>query len=244
MVALFSHTLRPAWEFTPGLPIWRLHPPVDGRIIGEVRNVETQRTCFFALTADLGRCIWRDREFHDPWWVGIERVTRNRLVLHGFEAPDSPVLRGATVVDITSGNILWSDAGWNGDEVSLLNTGVEVDGAGVEDSVSFPVMIDPRKAEETEKTVVAVWPVTEIVGGIELATNGNYTIAAAHLNAGGGDMGTLRHLLKIHDSRNGKVLYEDTIAASAKGIAPDAFFLHAGTLYYIRERKTLIAVAL
>jgi hypothetical protein len=242
MVALFTHKLRPAWDFTPGLPIWRLHPPVDGRIIGEVRNVETQHASFFALNADSGHCIWRDREFHDAWWVGIERVAGNRLVLHGFAAPDSPVLRGATVVDINSGTILWSDAMWNGDEAPLLNAGVELAGTRAGEGVSFPTMQHPQTAEATERAPLASWPVHEIVGGIELATLGGYTIAAAHITKGSGGM--LQHQLKIHNSGNGKILYEDTIVASAKGLAPDAFFLHGGTLYYIRERKTLVALAL
>jgi hypothetical protein len=244
MVALFAHKMRPAWEFSPGLPIWRLHPPVDGRIIGEVRDVETQHASFFALNAESGNCIWRDREFHDPWWVGIERVTGTRLVLHGFEAPDSPVLRGATVVDIANGNVVWSDAKWNGDESLLLGAGVESAGERVGASVSFPTMSDPRKAGDVERAVVAAWPVAEIVAGIELATFGNHTIAAAHLSRGSEGAGTLQHQLKIHDARNGKVLYEDILVASAKGIAPDAFFVQANTLYYIRERKTLVAVKL
>jgi hypothetical protein len=261
MVRLFSHRPHSAWEFTPGEPIWRLHPPVSGHIVGETRNVETKHASYFAVQSDSGRCLWRDREFHDPWWVAIERVSGERLVLHGYAAPDSPVIRGVTVVDVLAGSVVLSDPEWTGNDSLLVEAGVNPADQGIA-GTAFPVMYDPQSAQQERNAVLAAWPVEKIVGGIEIADHGTYTIAAAHLLTESAGRETLQQQLKIQDTAGGKVLYEDTIVASAKGIAPDAFFISAidplplsprerglggessksSTLYYIRERKTLVAV--
>jgi hypothetical protein len=244
MVALFSHKLRAAWEFTPGLPIWRLHPPVGGCIIGETRDVESKRASFFALESESGRCVWRDREFHDPWWVAIERVRGDKLVLHGYTAPDQPILRGVTVVEIPGGTVVLSDAAWTGDEHLLAAAGVPLDAAGIPEETAFPDMIDPQNPGDEWPAILSGWPIDEIAGGIEIADQGSYTVSAAHVKHGSGERATLTHMLKIHNAANGRIEYDDVIVAAAKGIAPDAFFITGSMLYYIRERKTLVAVRL
>jgi hypothetical protein len=242
MVALFSRRLRPAWEFTPGLPVWRLHPPVNGRIIGETRDPEAKRTTFFTVNADTGACLWRDREFHDSWWVAIERVAGDTLILHGFRSPDFPVPRGVTVVNIPTGAVVWSDAEWTGDETVLANAGVVLTGAGVSAESVFPVAHDPHEQGSVQSAVLAQWNVDAVVGSMETATRGERIVVAAHVKSTRGAETSLTQLLKIQDVRTGKVLYEDTLVASAKGFSPDAFFIHEGTLFYIRERATLCAV--
>ncbi len=244
MVALFSRRLRPAWEFTPGLPVWRLHPPVNGRIIGEVRDPEAKRATFFALNAATGACLWRDRELHDSWWVAIERVAGDMLVLHGFQAPDYPVRRGVTVVNMLTGAVVWSDAEWTGDETALANAGVVLSGAGSAGEAIFPITHDPHDAESARNAALAKWPIDVVVGPMETAGNGDHTVVAAHVKSDRSNDASLKHLLKIHDTQTGKTLYEDTLFAAAKGIAPDAFFIHEDMLFYIRERATLCAVKL
>jgi len=242
MVALFSRRLRTAWEFTPGLPVWRLHPPVNGRIIGEMRDPEAKRASFFALTAETGACLWRDRELHDSWWVAIERVVGDTLVLHGFISPDFPLPRGVSVVNIPTGTVVWSDPEWTGDETALANAGVVLSGLEPAGEATFPIPHDPHEPELAGDVVVATWPVDRVVGPMETAGQGGLTVVAAHVRSDRSNDATLKHLLKIHDARTGKTLFEDTLVAAAKGVAPDAFFIHDGMLFYIRERTTLCAV--
>jgi hypothetical protein len=243
VVDLFSRRLRCAWEFTPGLPIWRLHPPVNGRIIGEVRNTETKRATFFALSTRTGTCLWRERELHDPWWVAIDRVAGDKLVLHGYQSPDFPVRRGVTVVDIPSGTVVWSDPGWTGDEEVLAGAG-GVPSVAVAEEAAFPVALDPHTPDPAASAVLAQWPIDRIVGPMEIAEYAGRKVVAAHLGTGQSGDAPLVHLLRVYDMQTWKILYEDTLMGAAKGIAPDAFFTHAGILYYIRERTTLCAVKL
>ena len=244
MVALFSRRLHRAWEFTPGQPIWRLHPPVNKRIIGEVRDVEARQATFFALDAVTGSCLWRDRELHDAWWVAIERVAGDKLVLHGFSSPDSPVLHGATVVDIPGGTVVWSNREWTGNESELRDAGVDLSAVSIGEDTLFPIPCDPHGQEKAGYAFLSRWPINELAGALDFAGCGRYTIVAAHIKTGSGDTTGLMHVLRVHDTESGNVVYEDTLAAAAKGLAPDAFFVQGGVLYYLRERKTLCAVKL
>ena len=244
MTLLFSRRLRRSWEFTPGLLLWRLHPPVNGKIIGEVRDPEAKRTSFFALDGETGACLWRDREFHDAWWVAIERVSGDKLVLHGFTSPDFPMPRGATVVDIPSGTCVWSDAEWTGDEQALARAGVPQAAADSTRGTFFPTVHNPQEPETAQNVVLARWPLDMVVGPIETAGHGDHTVVAAHVKSGKGEDVPIVQLLKVQSTQTGKVVYEDTLIAAAKGIAPDAFFIHEGMLFYIRERSTLCAVRL
>ena len=242
MVALFSRTLRPSWEFTPGTPIWRLHPPVEGRIIGEVRDPEGKRAMFFALDAATGKCLWRDKTLHDPWWVAIERVTGDKLLLHGYVAPDFPVLHGITVVDIPTGAVVWSDPEWSGDEAALAAAGIELHPAHAGEEPVFPVSADPHDPGVQSMLAAAGWAPGTIDGPVEFAEQRGRIVAAAHVGTGTGQDVQLTHRLVVLDPGPRRVLFAVTLVAAAKGVAPDAFFLSGGILYYIRERTTLCAL--
>jgi hypothetical protein len=43
----------------------------------------------------------------EPWWVGIEAVQKNALLLHAFAKPDMPQHKGIMAFDVLSGVQLW-----------------------------------------------------------------------------------------------------------------------------------------
>lgn len=117
--------MKPAWTFAPGGAIWRVHPAVAGRIVGEERDLEQRRVTFFALDFPSGAPAWKGLGVDEPWWTGIERVEGELLFIHGFVSPDLPMHRGITVVDVPGGAILWSNPLWTldtvaGDRVTVL----------------------------------------------------------------------------------------------------------------------------
>ncbi|MBP1656293.1 MAG: hypothetical protein H6Q31_894 [Bacteroidetes bacterium] len=117
--------MKPAWTFAPGGAIWRVHPAVAGRIVGEERDLERRRVTFFALDFPSGAPVWKGLGVAEEWWTGIERVEGELLFIHGFVSPDLPMHRGITVVDIPGGAILWSKPLWTldsvaGDRVTVL----------------------------------------------------------------------------------------------------------------------------
>jgi hypothetical protein len=110
---MFTRTLKLRWQYTPGAMIWRVHPAVQGRILGEERDLERKQVFFFALDMATGAVLWHKPVVGNPWWVSMNRVVGDLLFLHGFATPDMPVQRGVTIVAAGTGERLWSRAEWS-----------------------------------------------------------------------------------------------------------------------------------
>lgn len=104
--------MKPSWSFSPGGTVWRVHPAVAGRMVGEERDLTQRRVTFFALDFPSGKVIWKGLDVGEQWWTGIERVEGDLLFIHGFVSPDLPMHRGITVIDIPRGAVLWSNPAW------------------------------------------------------------------------------------------------------------------------------------
>ncbi|MCC6397227.1 MAG: DUF4905 domain-containing protein [Bacteroidetes bacterium] len=104
--------MKRSWTFAAGGTIWRVHPAVSGRIVGEERDLEQRRVTFFALDFSTGKVLWKGLAAGEQWWTGIDRVEGDLLFVHGFASPDLPTHQGITVIDIAQGRMLWASVGW------------------------------------------------------------------------------------------------------------------------------------
>jgi len=110
LLSLFGGpSLTPSWTFAPGGTIWRLFPAKSGQLVGESRNEDAKRATFFALDMETGTPLWQNLAFDEPWWIGIEDVTEEVLLLHKFASPDMPQHKGIIGVDLRTGRQLWSN---------------------------------------------------------------------------------------------------------------------------------------
>lgn len=111
--------IKPEWEFNPGALIWRIFCTSTNRIIGEARDKAKKSASFFCLDAHSGRTLWKNLTLDESWWIGIEAVQRDVLILHEFARPDMPQHKGLLAVDGESGKLLWKNAAfsyWFSDE--------------------------------------------------------------------------------------------------------------------------------
>ncbi len=104
--------LRPSWSFTPGGNIWRLLPSQTGEFVGEARDQDKKRVTFFAVNADSGTPLWSDRSFDEAWWMGIEEVGGEIVLVHGFASPDMPQHKGIVALGLRNGAQLWENKDW------------------------------------------------------------------------------------------------------------------------------------
>jgi hypothetical protein len=102
-----SKQINPIWEFSTGVLIWRILFSSQNTIVGETRNQEVKSTSFFCLDAHTGKTLWKEIEFDEPWWIGIETVYDKWLILHRFIRPDMPEHRGIHIVELATGKLLW-----------------------------------------------------------------------------------------------------------------------------------------
>ena len=101
--------LSPSWTYTVDGVIWRLLPTRTGHLVGEERDLVGKKASFFCLDQLTGKALWRKATVDEPWWIGMEAVHRDILVLHSFLTPDLPVHKGIIALDLMSGKQLWAN---------------------------------------------------------------------------------------------------------------------------------------
>jgi len=112
---LLTKKLTPSWEYrTEGL-LWRLLPGA-GFLVGEDRPIDrqavdnkTRRVSFFCIEQETGNVRWKDIGFDEAWWIGIEAIHRDVVLLHEFARPDMPDHKKVIALDAASGRTLWSN---------------------------------------------------------------------------------------------------------------------------------------
>lgn len=103
----FKRTLTPAWSFSCRATMWRILLSDRGRIAGECRDHEQKKTEFFCLDEGSGALLWRHVRPEESWWVGLEAVHADRVLLHGFESPDMPEHKRIFALDLETGEEVW-----------------------------------------------------------------------------------------------------------------------------------------
>jgi hypothetical protein len=102
-----SKQLKPIWEFDTDVLIWRIFFSSQNTIVGETRNQEAKSTSFFCVDARTGKSLWKEIEFDEPWWIGVETVYDKWIILHRFARPDMPKHCGIHMVELATGKLLW-----------------------------------------------------------------------------------------------------------------------------------------
>ncbi len=241
----------------------------NGVIIGEERNIEEKTASFFSLDVSSGRVLWKDKSYGEKWWIGLDAVTDNRLYLHGFKKPDMPEHKNIIAVDLTSGDEIWRNS-----ECSFLairnetlygykdlferrvyyqldhSTGSIIEElkelpAGIELNVQYEKtdFIFPRQLTEHERQSNVDGISFEGAMHTELLETDShllFNIYTRHATA----QNSLKNTFSIIDTSTKKKVYSDVLNESTQFPVPDSFFLDGSRVYYIRERKTLIALDL
>ena len=101
--------LQIAWSYTAGGVLWQIQTGSGRFLVGEDREIGRKETSFFCIERRTGQIFWRNVNPGDRWWIGVEAVTDDVVVFHGFASPDMPGHRSVTVADLESGAILWSN---------------------------------------------------------------------------------------------------------------------------------------
>jgi hypothetical protein len=254
--------------YAPGATIWRVHPAVRGKLVGEHRDTVNRRVAFFALSFPDGKPIWEGLTVEEQWWTGIDRVEGDLLFIHGFVSPDMPMHRGITVVDIPSGKVLWSQPLWTLDVVRGRTLRVLTDGRDYEPQILVDVRTgeevfaevlyedsgsdwwtgvaypEPRTVEQcgvhaAGAAVLKEWKTENVVGPIETVELPELFIAAAAVQRK--HRGTMRlgHELLVVEKKRGKIVHDAVLAQEAKGAVMESCFVQKGMLVYVQEKQQL-----
>ncbi|MDP2208672.1 MAG: DUF4905 domain-containing protein [Bacteroidota bacterium] len=106
------------WEINFLHPIWRVFPNHQNCIITEVRNVTDKVVSYHCVNAVTGLSKWDNIQLSQTWWIGIEGIFGDVVILHEYERPDLPAHKKIIAVDINTGKTLWSN-----DELIFISSG-------------------------------------------------------------------------------------------------------------------------
>lgn len=254
--------------------MWRIVPTASGKVIGETRDVQAKRASFFCLNLWTGEVLWEEAQFGEPWWIGIEGVHRDTLLLHKFATPELPEHRAVIAVDVLTGSELWRN-----EEVRFAYLGTEA--VAVTRSQAFgseQLRLDYRTGEKREQddtardVPVSAEPATElpsplydlegdemtqillrrhcnpenIVYPCDCLERDSLLVCNYHerISASPDERPCMRSILMVVAKSSGAVLFTDVITRQAWAVVPDAFLVYEGMLIYIHERTTLTAIDL
>jgi hypothetical protein len=260
---------RSGWEYPVRGFLWRVCPAPGARLIGEDRDVEKKQVSFFCLSLSGGKPVWKDRSFGEAWWIGIDCVFRDVLVLHGFASPDIPEPMGMTVVDLDTGDTLWqrSDAvfaGLSGEHFLVrLKGGVFAEAilverrSGHERTVTRAYAAEAPGAWESEWQFPVLLPpgdpmdmVARTLGAAEgtscaAVSAGRLTVLGYHTRAAAPDGGAAYDgKIALVDTAARRVERELVMGTNVRQPMPDTFLVREEMLYCIRDRRVLAAVPL
>lgn len=105
------------WEINFLHPIWRVSPNHQNCIITEVRNINEKNVSFNCVEATTGQLKWNNIQLSQKWWIGVEGIFGDILILHEYERPDFPAHQKIIAIDINTGYTLWSN-----DEVVFISS--------------------------------------------------------------------------------------------------------------------------
>lgn len=108
--------LKKTFTFTDKNQIWRLLISNSDYLIIETRNTGKKEVYFHCIDLQKGKTIFKDYQFVEKFWIGIEAVSDNKILLHKFAKPNMPEHKGIIAFDIENQKILW-----NNDDLTFLS---------------------------------------------------------------------------------------------------------------------------
>jgi hypothetical protein len=272
------HALEPAWSHKVKGAIWRIHPTMEGVFVGEERRTDQKLAAFFCLQCQDGRELWQIASPGDSWWIGIEAVYRDVVILHGFASPNLPLHRGIIAVDLFSGKKLWENpelefAGFSDEFVVgaretssgrspvLLNrrSGDQCDPGAADHplalirgeqqlKVRFPVPLEQLDTSDTrvESIVRRILDREPLFSSVEALKWNDLVIFDHHELSGRGkpENPLFTGVITVVEQVSGTVVYRDTVTNEVPTVLPELFFVQHDVLYYIKDRRTLMAIRL
>lgn len=270
--SLFTSLLRPAWSFHAPNTVWRVIFSGDGIIVIESRNTESKTASFSCIESRTGSVLWSDKTYDEQWWIGIEGIADGRMYLHGFRKPDMPEHLGITCVDLKSGTVLWknidrsfftvhqsniyayrdlferrlyyrinNDNGQTEEELLSPPAHLEEHNQLEKTDFTFPEPLSRDSSERWKALLSSASLLDNDIAVAECITTPKHCIYGVYSRNASANDG-MKNTLYIIDTGGKKKVYSDVMNLSTPYPVPDSFFMDGRRIYYIKERKSLIAV--
>ncbi|WMJ72941.1 DUF4905 domain-containing protein [Cytophagaceae bacterium ABcell3] len=232
----------------------------EGFLYCEIRYAKERRVSFCCVEIAKGKVVWENPQLpDDDWWMGMDMVVRDRLLLYTYEDPDRPEPKGVFALNVLSGKLVWGKKDYfctaysngilyvqNSEGETLVvdpETGAEQLSGGkerqveelIQDHLKFPDRYNEGETHyDTVVSYIKDLLEAEPVLAVDYIEHNSNIIVSSHAKS----ENRLYLYLLIMDME-GKVKHKQLLETSLKGLSADTFFIYSNALIYISERTKL-----
>ena len=202
-----------------GCVIWNLLPvPQLCQMIIEERN-DNARNVSIACIEFSGKVVWRVNHLPETWWINVNRVTLNQVVLRVFQTTTNPDVVSEIVLNVRNGepvSVQPEPECTNG----LLRPFVYVQGEAEFNTVQ-------KFLEERVKQQIFI--------GAEYLEANDLVFIAYYI----GQPGNFTNVLACF-SRTGELSWSEEIGTNLEGMGIGTFFIATNTLFFVKNKTELV----
>ncbi|MBZ0198646.1 MAG: DUF4905 domain-containing protein [Ignavibacteriaceae bacterium] len=262
-------SLKKYFSFTDKKQIWRLLISETNKLVIETRDVDNKQAYYSCYNLENGKLLFKEFQFDEKFWLGIEEVNNDLIYLHKFAKPDLPWHKGITAFSITKKKILWANSemsflfsaeddiyayknNFDGKEYFLLDG----ESGDVKKELGGDFSYVNQKKEEHEKDFSNyIFP--EIAEsslqatGIFLKEKEENNISGYIYSAEKNGLlfinyhiaeegGALTNIIKIIEINRERVIFKETLNKKIKVYIPDSFFIKDDFLFLLKEKEIVL----
>ncbi len=241
--------------------IWKtVVDPLHGRLFIESRDTSLKQVFFSALSLARRQWLWKEISFDEPWWISLEAVCKNQLLLTVYADTNNPDKKSLIVFDCEQQKISW----WKNDFSVDLVAGDFIHGrdtkyghkelilevkAGTEIARDSVVLQAPQNFDiirpfqyregsehfETIRSFLSSKAGILSVSVIEYCELDAFIVVSAFVKEE-----ELANYLFVF-TKTGEMVLKETLGEQLKGIASDTFFIFSDFLIFVKNKRELVS---
>lgn len=242
--------------------IWNSVVSEDGSVlVFEIRDNQQKQVSFAAFNVKDERWLWQNKMSEENWWVNLNAVSSDRILLTLYTEANNPERKGILVYDLPTFGLLW----WNNDfslttvssslvfgmsshygskELVLdIQTGKEVKEPIREPGHGFQVLRPQHYPEGSEyfKTVKIFLEKKlnlQAIASLEYLEYEGLIFISFYTQR----EGLANDLIVL--SATGNIVLNEKMSDHLKGIGWGAFFILSGCVFFVRNKVELVSYKL
>ncbi len=239
--------------------VWNSVVSEDGSVlVFEIRHGENKQVSFAALNVKDGNWLWQDKLSEEPWWVNLNSVSSNRIILTIYTETNNPDKKGILVYSLLDFTLDW----WNNDfslisvsngfvfgmsstygsrEVTLeLQSGKELKSIETieNDRITAHRPQHYHEGSEYFKTVKIFLEKKlnlQPVSSLEYLEHDGLIFISFYTQ----EEGLANHLIVL--SAMGNIVLHEKMSDRLTGIGWDTFFVLLGVVFFVRNKVELVS---
>jgi len=244
-------------------PIWRMEiDELTETLFVETRDSKGRSVYFSAISLIDGSIFFRNIQTPEKWLTGLEAAYNGVVLLHFYEAENSPVHKGLIALDGLTGETLWSNFNLAFDHLSAngpvvydnriqprklflldVKTGATIRTYQPSLDSELPSLVIVPKLIAADSLPFVVTGAGTVEKLVHYHEHNYFRIVSLHaLN-----QGQLSQLLLIFEETEPgqyREVFRDLLNDNIQKLQPEAFIVHKDRLIYIRKTSGLIMLKL